>query len=227
MNYSTYHTSYGTRVITVLASPMRTRRINITTFVSDKHDVSGHAPQFLDLNPPQPYRLNLMHVRIDRCAAVVPQKQAFPSTPPLPIMTLNLQHHHFLSTLQHRKLNDHDMWYHLDKSWFDPIVKPDDTGADAAWVKVDPRGNSHVRKWKRPKTTDHWNGTLGSVYIKNCLIFLPMIVFPLIAGFWHPLQKNEQECHRTPRGENVCKHVGYYFGSGFLIPKYLFKLRSF
>jgi hypothetical protein len=105
------------------------------------------------------------------------------------------------------------MWYHLHKSWFDPIVDPLETEDNAAWEEVDPRGNSHVRKWKRPETIDHWNSTSGSIYLKNTIIFIPMIVFPLIAGFWHPMQRNEQECHRGARGGgNVCKPVGYYFG---------------
>ncbi|EPE30097.1 hypothetical protein GLAREA_12820 [Glarea lozoyensis ATCC 20868] len=97
------------------------------------------------------------------------------------------------------------------KSWFDPIVKTDESEPEAPWVEVDPRGNSHVRRWKRPRTTDHWNGKYATVYGKFFLTFLPLIVLPLIAGFYHPLQRNEHTCHRDAYGRQRCKLTGYYF----------------
>ena len=95
--------------------------------------------------------------------------------------------------------------------WFEPIVKPVEAEEEAPWIEVDPRGNEHVRRWVRPKTTDHWNTASTNVYGKHFLFFLPFVVLPLILAFWHPYQRNEYKCFKKPGGRDHCERVGYYF----------------
>ncbi|KAG9233382.1 hypothetical protein BJ875DRAFT_464339 [Amylocarpus encephaloides] len=106
------------------------------------------------------------------------------------------------------------------KSWFAPTVKPVDEEAQPAWVEVDARGNEHVRKWQRPKRKDPWDAWSDyrvGVTAKYYPIFFPMIVLPLVAGFWHPMQK-PKDCYQGRNGY-VCNPIDnwYFFTTKHLV----------